>query len=184
MIFSTNTEFYGGAPLQYTFTVLLVVAAGLTALLTRKKAGFEPARQTPAGTRHVGERAFAPSRPCGTPTSAVSTGAGLVVLYLGILGTLQPQVQTFSTALRYTLPYLIGMAPVAILLFQQTIRKRHGFRAAPWLLCLMTLATALQFLPQAIGRLEQDWRCGSSLAFSQLAALQSPGTQWACRAGG
>jgi hypothetical protein len=173
MIFSTNTEFYGGAPLQYTFTVLLVAAAGLTAILTRKKTGFEPARRTPAGTHNVGERAFAPTRPWGTPASAVSTGAGLVVLYLGILGTLQPQVHTFSTALRYTLPYLIGMGPVAILLFQQTIRERHGFRAAPGLLCLMTLAAALQFLPQAISRLEQSWRCGSSLAFSQLACSRT-----------
>lgn len=150
LLFSSAETFYGGAPL-YFFLLFLLPFTGffLRAILQ------------------------------GISSELIVGGSAILslLLILGFFITfVGADLFSFSTALRYSIPYLIGFSPISFLLF--FVKKECSYHLneisiGPSIPVLFALASVLAlislFTPVYFKFVQQYFSCGSSLSFSAFA---------------
>ena len=151
-LFSRENSFYGASPFQYSVVILLSLLASLTVMRLP--------RQTGTGSLNI--------------AAAIPVAAGtiaLVLIYVGILSTLPPQIHSFEMSLRYAVPFIIGIAPASLLLSYQLLQNQ-GRTTLGAILTVLVAVAALQYAPQMNARINQSLKCGSTLAFSAASCTE------------
>ncbi len=146
-----KSMFYGGNPLAY---LALLTGAGMCtlALLMDRK----------------------------STANILSSAAALVVALLVLVyavAVVGNQQHLFNTAFRYSVPFMVAMTPVALLIAAGTAPLKDGAispmqkirRAMAY---LIPGALLVVWLPARLELAQQSSRCGSYLAFSELACSQ------------
>ena len=150
---STRDLFWGASPLLYSMLAVLTLLGGILAVLLMCRRHSE-GRKVVLGNETL---------------SLAAASMTAATIFLLITGLFQPSPFLFDTALRYAIPFLIGLGPLVFLLFHALLRHvaakaylRHAWFASS----LLVLAG---FMPQAYARYQQADHCGSILAFTKTA---------------
>ena len=148
-LFSGKESAYGGKPFQYSTLVFLCLAAGVGSLFLFR-----------SEERHLSRKV--------SIAATASGGITLFLIYTGTLSVLPPEILNFRTSLRYSIPFLLGIAPAILMLSYLLIRDKYK-NSFGILLSMLSILAVIQFAPQTNARIRQALNCGSTLAFSELA---------------
>lgn len=154
-LFSSNRAFYGGSYLAYTIVAL---ALSLYAVLCASSS----AKQKPVPAR------------LGAVNLAASCGAAAATYFL--INTLGMGFVESLGTLRYSIPVLIGIAPVAIglvALHRDDAVQRQGGRRGTWLAAIVGMTIIGMFTRAAVERVELLFEYGSELAFLRAGEVRS-----------
>jgi len=153
-LLSTNPTFYGGTPLYYT----LLLVAGFVLVALHRFFGLDN------------------SRTSFWASTAALISASLVLIYaVAFIGDEQYQ---FIHTLRYSVPVLIGLVPVALMLlgidFFKNAEQASGTNKAIQAFGLLTpICLILLWLPVKIDVIKQASECGSTLSFRNFACSEA-----------
>lgn len=143
---------YSAPLILYSLLVLATLTAGV---LTLRRAGLTPPIVASA-------------------TAAASAGITQAVLYgLALFAVANVLIDTGSS-LRYVLPCLIGVSPLALLMAYEVLGSPRAKERRPsWTLPLVVVSLGALFGPGAYARVQQSLACGSILAFTDFACSPS-----------
>ena len=151
-LFSDERTFYGGVPLNYS--MLLIAGLGLVSM---RLAFWNKSIQADVWT-----------------SGAALVSAVLVLVYaVAFIGKEQHQ---FIQTLRYSVPILIGLAPISLLILTMALaegiesQEKKGFFGATGLL-ISTFLVVL-WIPTKFEFIKQSVTCGSTLSFTNFACSQ------------
>jgi len=157
--FSTQKLFYGGTPLKYSALVAVTLLFALSALYLMHKA------------KGRGKVSLDFQQDAGTCDGLALVASALtgVVIFLLMMITLQPGIHSFSTALRYTIPFLIALVPPSLMLFWSILHRIQASLMQRGISVALSLMLVVAFVPETYARARQSIQCGSQLAFSAFA---------------
>lgn len=153
LLFSSDKVVYGGAPLIY----LSLLAGGFTLLLF----GLATLKNRPTASDY-------------SALTALLSALLVLVYFVAFVGN---ELHTFGTTLRYSAPFLIALIPISLLILGQKPLPESDYpawtnRSYRILSILLPICLSSLWLPTKFGFLKQSFRCGSALAFSQVACDQ------------
>ena len=149
-LFAIEPLRYGGTALHYTSLVLLSVVGACLMLAARE--AVEHDRRAP-------ER-----------TVAASAALSLVSIYAFFTLFITGGTQSFATSLRYSIPFILAIAPFVVLVTLASLGAAH--KQLRYAFLVVSLAA---LLPQTVPSLKawhQAVECGSNLAFRKLACSE------------